>query len=116
MGILVNVTRKLQAVPCKADPCGSGWLKRHLSAIAAPRGSEQALVNMLRGWLEYAERHAAYYGTPVGDDGVLGPYWADIGQGIRRLLDGPVGRLDCGTIESIITGEMRAEGFDPDNL
>jgi hypothetical protein len=96
-----------------------GWPRRHLDAMTAPRTNyERAIVELLRGWLRYAtavsDTTDNTYG--IGNDSVLGPCWSQIGGGIIGLLDGETGRLDCGTLSTILLGALEREGFNPDNL
>ena len=42
--------------------------------------------------------------------------WARIGAGLRGLLNGALGRLDAGTLDSLIADTLRAEDFDPDEF
>lgn len=51
------------------------------------------------------------YGVSIADDYVLGPAWAEIGKSLRTLLNGDCGRLDCGTIDRIVTEEFVANGL-----
>ncbi len=97
-------------------PDTTGWKNRHLSAINRPHAFEKPVVGMLRSWLQYAEMHQQRYESNVGRDGVLGPEWAAIGAAIRGLLNGECGRLDCDTLDTIISDTLIAEGFDPDLL
>lgn len=76
---------------------------------------ETPMVDMLRGWLQYAEDHKARYESVIGDDGVLGPYWESIGDALRGLLNGETGRLDCGTLDGFILNTMRENGIDTEN-
>ena len=95
----------------------SGWQTRHLSAINAPKSEfEKAFVELLSGWLRYADSHAQAYKSRIGDDGVLGAYWAQIGAGLRGLLNGELGRFDGGTLDSVLVSAMEAQDFDPDQL
>jgi hypothetical protein len=80
----------------RTTPNSGGWQDRHDSAVAYPRGFEAALVSMLTGWRNYAQRHYERYDMPIGDDGVLGPEWRAIGEALLGLLNGDCGRLDCG--------------------
>ena len=101
------------------DYIGSGpntgdWQGRHAQAIHSPQGAERAIVGLLKAWLDYANGHEARYDSRIGDDYVLGPPWAQIGAGLRQLLNGESGRLDCGTLDSIIYNTLNAEGFNPD--
>lgn len=82
----------------------------HKDALQNPRpGFERAFVRMLRGWIEYAEAHAIRYEDGIGNDYVMGDEWTTIGNSLRALLGGEVGRLDCGTISSIIVQIMTKE-------
>jgi len=74
------------------------------------------MSRMLRGWIQYAEEHQKQYESTIGEDGVLGPAWAQIGDGIRQLLNGDLGRLDAGTLDSIINDNLIEQKFDPEQL
>lgn len=73
-----------------------------------------AMIDMLTGWELYAAAHKERYESGIGEDYCLGEYWAEIGLGIKRLLDGETGGLDCGSLAHNITAAIRAEGFDTD--
>ena len=101
----------------------TGWKSRHLTAIAEPFGTlygpekptpERAIVLMLRGWLEYAEAHKSAFDSNIGDDSVLGDEWFKIGEALRGLLNGDLGRLDGGSLDTIIFDNLKEQGFDPD--
>lgn len=101
----------------------TGWKSRHLTAIAEPLGTlygpekpthERAMVLMLRGWIEYAEAHRSAFGSDIGADYVLGDEWFKIGESLRGLLNGDLGRLDGGTLDSIIADNLDQQGFDAD--
>jgi hypothetical protein len=91
----------------------SGWQDRHNAAMDNPRpGFEYAIVSMLRGWMEYAETTRHEYDSLVGNDGVIGEYWADLGKALYGLLNGSCGsRIDCGTLSSAIHNIMRVNGI-----
>lgn len=72
----------------------------------------RAMGAMLRGWSEYADAYAARYGDAVGDDAVLGDAWQRIGDGLRALLDGEVGGLDCGSIDANVLDCMARNGVE----
>lgn len=100
-------------------PNTGGWQDRHDEAIKHRAifqnkhyAMETPMVDMLRGWAEYAEDHKARYETPVGDDGVLGAYWESMGDALRGLLNGETGRLDCGTLDGFILNTMKFHGVD----
>ena len=72
-----------------------------------------ALVEMLGGWQRYAEDHRARYHGSLGDtDAVLGPEWEQIGLGLRGLLNGELGVLDGGTLDSFICETLTENGFE----
>jgi hypothetical protein len=96
---------------------GKAWTRRHFEAIAAPNGEEIGFLEMLRGWLQYADAHRRQFDGGIGEDYYCGPEWAQIGATLIRLLSGPVGdRLDLGTLDSVIRGALTDEGFDANNL
>lgn len=95
-------------------PDDTGWKKRHLDALEWPQGLEVPISGMLSFWLDYAERHQAQYESTIGEDGALGVEWAQIGRGILGLLNGETGRLDCGTLDTIIRDNLAEMGFSDD--
>jgi len=97
-------------------PDSSGWKERHSDALWSPRQHEQPIANLLRAWCDYAEVHKRAYHSKIGEDGVLGEPWAQIGSNLLRLLNGATGRLDCGTLDSIIRDNLMEQGFNPDNM
>jgi len=104
----------------KAKPDGinsNGWADRHFAAAQCPQSEyEKALVEMLSGWLRYADAVASGGQSGIGQDYALGPCWARIGDGLRGLLNGETGRFDCGTLDGILCRCLEAENFDPANL
>lgn len=90
------------------------WKIRHQDAWTAPRGAERPIVALIKAWLDYAAEHARQFESGIGDDGVLGEEWKDIGCGIRGLLNGELGRLDGGELDRIISQALQEQGFDPD--
>ncbi len=106
---------RLTATP--KGPSDNGWIERHQEAVLCPRPDyEQALVEMLSSWLRYADAVTNCWESGIGQDGVLGTEWAAIGSGLRGLLNGEIGRLDGGTVDSILVNALTDEGFDPDNI
>jgi hypothetical protein len=73
-----------------------------------------SLRSMLVAWDNYRIDHHDRYESRIGDDYLLGPYWAETGLAIKRLLDGETGGLDCGSIAANITNAIEAEGFETD--
>lgn len=74
----------------------------------------RALIKLLAAWEEYADAHQDRFGDGIGDDYVLGPYWANVGLAIKRLLDGETGGLDCGSIDRRVSEQIEAAGFKTD--
>jgi hypothetical protein len=64
---------------------------------------------------EYAFCHLTTYGSPIGDDGVLGKEWEHIARAVIGLLNGDCGRLDCGTIDAAIRDLGKAAGVNLDD-
>ena len=102
----------------------TGWDVRHNNAIGAALGSgmavplsqESSIAQMLRAWENYAKAHAKRFESRIGEDYVLGPAWQDIGLGLRALLNGESGRLDCGTLDAFILDTLSDNGFDTEKL
>ena len=111
-----NYRDQLQHLPAHLGPV-TGWDERHLVAVLCPQeGLEKAFVELLSGWLRYADAHQAAYESGIGADYVLGPAWAGIGSHLLSLLNGCLGRLDAGTLDRLIRRVLQAEEFDPDTL
>lgn len=77
----------------------------------------RALRKMLEGWEAYAAASARAYTEDgeepykMGDDHVLGPYWAEVGLAMLRLLDGEVGGWDCGSISGNVLEIIEEQGM-----
>lgn len=95
---------------------GEGWRTQHNMAVYQPSQHGETVAPMLRAWERYAIDHKARYGSPIGEDYVLGPEWKAIGIGIRGLLNGVCGRLDCGTLDAFILNTLAENGFDTEKL
>lgn len=110
-----NYQEKLTTTP--KGNSDTGWKERHREAVLSPKaGYERAFVEMLSGWLRYADAVRNRWESGIGQDGVLGSEWVAIGSGLRGLLNGELGRLDGGTLDSILAHTLQEEGFDPDNI
>jgi hypothetical protein len=94
------------------------WKILHNAAVVMPSPVERPIVTMLEGWLEYSQQWTAQYGdeSKLSDDQILGWAWGEIAVALRSLLNGDCGRLDCGTLDSIIYAALEKQGFDPDLL
>lgn len=91
-----------------------GWPQRHLEAWDAPRGPEVPLKMLIVAWAAYAEAHQERFTASVGDDGVLGPEWVQIGKSLLELLNGDLGRFDGSTLDAEIREIARRQGVDLD--
>lgn len=87
----------------------------HRKAVhGSPNELGRSLRDMLHAWESYRDAHKDRYESRIGDDYVLGDYWAETGLAIKRLLDGETGGLDCGSLSANITNMIEAEGFKID--
>lgn len=75
----------------------------------------RAVHRLISAWCAYADAHHAEYSQGIGDDGFLGEPWRVIGKSLHTLLNGDIGGLDAGDIDSFIRACFRAEGFDLDD-
>ena len=98
-------------------PGENGWRGRHERAIMFTWNVSEGgpLVNMLRGWYDYAVIHQQRYESLIGDDGFLGKEWESIGDALRALLNGECGHLDCGTVDGFLLNTMRENGIDTEH-
>lgn len=93
------------------DP--TGYIRRHVSAMNHPRpGFEFAIAAFVVALRDYAAAHETTYGSKLAEDGVLGEEWARVLKGVRGLLNGEVGRLDCGFIDGALCNMYRLAGFE----
>lgn len=89
--------------------------KQHADALAHKNNDfGRALRKMLEGWEAYAVAHEKRYEGKIGDDGLLGDYWANVGLAIKRLLDGDTGGWDCGSLAQNITEAIEEQGIATD--
>lgn len=102
---------------------GNGWDERHNEVVQRvfqpypwTDTMENAVVMLLNSWANYANAHKERFESLIGDDGVLGPLWQQIGEGIRGLLNGELGRLDGGTCDTFILDTLHENGINIDLL
>lgn len=99
-------------------PNTGGWQDRHRLAVnseyRAPRWQEGSIVQAIGAWCDYAATHEVRFESPIGQDYVLGPAWARWGFALRELLNGNLGRLDAGTLDTIIHDNLAEQGYNPD--
>lgn len=89
---------------------------------AEERRIKAAIMGMYAAWRTYASAYADYFsedgepGRPIGEDYVLGDDWKAIGLGIRGLLNGPTGDIECGLLDGMLLHAMAASGLDVSEL
>lgn len=88
----------------------TGWDERHNSALSNPKGPEIPITTLLLGLEDYMHSYSVRFNTEIYEDGVLGDGVIDIVKGIRTLLNGETGRLDCGTIDARLVEILRKCG------
>lgn len=71
-----------------------------------------AMRKMIVGWECYAIAHREAYESPIGEDYVLGEEWKAIGLALLGLLNGELGDLDGGDVDSLIRDIARQNRVD----
>jgi hypothetical protein len=81
----------------------------------------EPLIVAMDALIKYARAHRKYFGSPIGDDYIIGNYWKDAANAIRALLTGngavanDIGRStdskDNGTLESMFWQALAVAGF-----
>jgi hypothetical protein len=72
---------------------------QHAEAMLSPRRIERGIVKIMDGIALYFEDYARETESPIGEDGVIGEAAENMVAAVKIMLDGPTGRLDCGTLE-----------------
>ena len=108
-----NIIAEVNAKASRQDFQGNKWGERHYKAFQTDR---TGIAGMIKAWAHYADAHRTRYEASIGDDGFLGPEWAEIGKSLRALLNGDLGQMDGGTLDDMICDILSANGFDPDTL
>jgi hypothetical protein len=103
------------------NPASYDWARRHVAAWHSPNATEGPIVHLVTAVASYADSYAERYGSLIGEDYVLGgggagDGWASILRGIRVLLNGETGRLDCGTVDSMLVRMAQAAGYGEGEL
>lgn len=92
-------------------------MQHHAVACQNPRDIEHSLINLVEAMGDYALHYRGEFpDSKVGGDGVLGEYWLQIARGVAGLLNGPIGRLDAGTMDAAIRDMAREEGFSAEEV
>ena len=112
----------------------TSWLRGRAALVAAGCNNSQhvnlrtpdknptphmthSLINLVESLGDYALHYRREFpDSKVGGDGVLGEYWLQIARGVAGLLNGPIGRLDAGTMDAAIRDMAREEGFSAEEV
>jgi hypothetical protein len=91
---------------------------RHVRAFNAPNATERGIVSLILALADYADGYAATCGEGdgVGTDGYASPCFIELMHAARGLLSMETGRLDCGTLDSMLWAIGRAAGFTDEEL
>jgi hypothetical protein len=105
--------KTLQYVPSSADT--NGWKRRHIAAVNDSADPfERSISLAVDAWVTYAIAYEQRFESSIGEDYIFGPIWKEWGLALRGLFDGETGRLDCGTLDTIIVDNLIEAGFEID--
>ena len=60
---------------------------------------------------QMAQLYQERFDCLIGTDYVLGEYWLDMLRGLRGMLNGETGSLDCGGMDGLLCDLARENGF-----
>lgn len=75
---------------------------------------ERGLRKILEGLAQYADGFKRECGIPLGEDYVIGDEWITALRAFIGLLNGPSGRLNCGTLDTAARDLAEHQGFTRD--
>lgn len=84
------------------------WVERHNTAVALPDRKERVILTIMDGISRYINN------THWDGEWFLDQYVADLLNGFRGLLNGPIGRLDAGTLDSWACEMLERVHHNPD--
>ena len=87
------------------------WATRHNMAVVHPTKAEKGILDACYALEAMADSHAA-----ISQDGVLGDCWLKILHGVRGMLNGETGRLDCGTVDGWLVRLALEHGFTDEEI
>ena len=87
------------------------WSTRHNAAVNHPTKAEKGILDACYALEAMAGSHAA-----ISQDGVLGDCWLKILHGVRGMLNGETGRLDCGTVDGWLVRLALEHGFTDEEI
>lgn len=88
------------------------WGMDHYKACKYPANGFEKIYEVIIGLAEWADAYYEKFETPIGHDYVLGVYFREAVIGAHKLLDGDHGRLDAGTISSMVHDLLIHAGYD----
>lgn len=88
------------------------WQQRHQAALENPQGCEIPIVGLFQALDSYIDTYYKRYQQTVFEDGVLFEGVKEIANGLRILLNGETGRLDCGTLDARLGQILRTCGVE----
>ena len=89
----------------------NNWASRHNKAVTHPTKAEKGVLDACSALEAMADSHAA-----ISQDGVLGDCWLKILHGVRGMLNGETGRLDCGTVDGWLVRLALEHGFTDEEI
>lgn len=72
---------------------------------------EWSLMQIRDALDRYARHHKLQCGAPIGNDSVLSVEWLRILSGLRGLLNGETGAIDCGEFSRMLTYMRESHGM-----
>ena len=107
--------RLLQIKPEQPVTSLDPWEVRHNNAVTCPTPTEAILISMIQSVALYIRQQESVIDEPWFDY-VLGVGIGEIIGGIRVLLNGDIGRLDGGTLDSVLWDLAARSSFDLDTM
>lgn len=95
----------------------TGYIARHRKAWHTQEcGIERAIRLGIESLADMAADYEARLGSTIGSDYVLGEYWLGMAKGLKGMLDGETGALDCGFCSAAIRNLAELAGFNEEDL
>ena len=101
----------MRTIKVAESTTANNWAYRHNKAVACPTKAEKGILDACSALEAMAGSHAA-----ISQDGVLGDCWLKILHGVRGMLNGETGRLDCGTVDGWLVRLALEHGFTDEEI
>lgn len=85
------------------------WGIRHCEAWQLPHSAERGIVRLIQALAEYADCYRIKWGQGIQEDGYAMPEWESMLRSANRLLSMEIGRLDGGTLSSLLNAMAKEE-------